>query len=85
VPANALVRYGRGFLLKEPTGTRYDGLRKLFLRDKGASWTFTLDAVGDLSAATEAEMTFSFGMGNQSLSITRRWVPRGYGWLLRND
>jgi hypothetical protein len=85
VPAGALRSYGRGFILKEPTGTLYDGLRKLSLRDKGTSWTYTLNAVADLSAADEPEMTLSFGTAAQSLANTRHWLPRSYGWFMRHD
>jgi hypothetical protein len=77
--------FARGFILREPTGARYDGLTKLSLRDKGTTWTFTFNAVANLSAADDPEMTLSIGSGTMSLSITRHWLPKPYGWFLRHD
>lgn len=67
---------------KKGTGFR-DGLAKVKIQEvpNGTGVRVTIEAYGDLSAATDPTMTLSLRVGAHANSITDTWQQTNFGWF----
>ena len=81
LPAGALGRRGAFYLTRDPEAKRSGGIAliRVVLRPDRAV-VVSLQAFGDLSAATLADMTLRLTVGGETYAASGRWRRRGSGW-----
>jgi hypothetical protein len=70
---------------RDRTFAAADGLYRMKIRTRRGLWVFSILARGDYSVATDPQMNLSINVGSQSVSATRNWAPKTYGWYLGFD
>jgi len=90
LPAGALEQRGKKFRFvdraaRSGAGT-YDGLFKVEVAaaQADAGTRVTIEAYGDLDAATLAEMTITITLGDDAVYRADVWATKAYGWINRH-
>ncbi len=83
--AGDLQERGRALVFKDrtaKTGGIRDGIAlvKLQAVPKTGAMRVTIQAYGDMSAATEADMTLAITVGDDANSVTSTWIAKAFGW-----
>ncbi len=84
IPAGSLVANSSGssFRYRNHAARDAGGMRSFALRRHGTAWVVTLEAYGDLDAATSAQMNVQVGVGGSIYSVDGDWDRTTRGWRL---
>src|SRR5262249_42960823 len=76
---------GNSFKYTNPDAKIHGGVFKAMIRVRDLTeYRYTIQAYGDLSAATDPLMSIQFYLGDQPTPafLTATWTPKKFGWKL---
>jgi hypothetical protein len=77
---------GRKFTYRDPRAIRDAGIGRVTIsqrKDGPGGYRVDVVAYGDLSLASEPDMTVRILVGNDMFTNSSTWLARGYGWMVQ--